>query len=302
MDAAKKPGTAFSRQVKTSAGQKLLDGRPLAWSNWMRYVNTATSEQQHNLVAFEHSGALYYKTCRAVGAFEELLLLDEAANPGKARASGAQKSDTLWPREVYSCAKCGDCFSSELSLTKHHRHSHPEKQRGVHCCSQCDYSTSIRSRLNQHMLTHTAERPFVCEMCKKDFTWRSDLNVHLLTHTQERPYECPDCGQRFNCLSHMNRHRKSHSRDPRPHVCPHCGKCYARRDYLKVHMTTHETERRHQCPACARRFTDPSNAKHHYNFVHLKKYPLSCPHCDKGFASRRDVRRHVLAEHENCEK
>ncbi|KAL3189259.1 hypothetical protein MRX96_002929 [Rhipicephalus microplus] len=88
-----------ARVVKTSAGQKLLDGRPLAWSNWMRYVNTATSEQQHNLVAFEHSGALYYKTCRAVGAFEELLLLDEAANPGKARASGAQKSATL--RQVF---------------------------------------------------------------------------------------------------------------------------------------------------------------------------------------------------------
>ncbi|KAL1482559.1 hypothetical protein MTO96_033713 [Rhipicephalus appendiculatus] len=213
-----------------------------------------------------------------------------------------EERNTLWPREVHPCAKCGDCFSSELSLAKHHRLRHPEKLRGIHCCSQCDYSTSIRSRLSQHMLTHTAERPFVCEMCHKDFTWRSDLTAHLITHTQERPYECPECGQRFNCLSHMNRHRKSHSRDPRPHVCPHCGKCYARRDYLKVHVTTHETERRHPCPACGRRFTDPSNARHHYNFVHLKKYPLSCPHCGKGFPSRRDVRRHVLVEHEGQEK
>ncbi|KAL1486525.1 hypothetical protein MTO96_031345, partial [Rhipicephalus appendiculatus] len=78
--------------VITGAGQTILDGRPLAWSNWMRYVNTASSGQQHNLVAFQRSGAVYYRTCRAVGAFEELLLLDEAADSGKASASGAQQS------------------------------------------------------------------------------------------------------------------------------------------------------------------------------------------------------------------
>lgn len=301
-DAATTPRTTFARQVKTSAGQAVVDGRPLAWSNWMRYVNTTTSGQQHNLVAFERAGGIYYRTCRPVGAFEELLLLDERADSGKSSASGAQKSDSIWPREVYPCAKCHDCFSSEMSLAKHRRLCHPETPRGMHRCSQCDYSTSIRSRLNQHMLTHTAERPFVCEMCNKDFTWRSDLSVHLITHTQERPYECPECGERFNSPSHVNRHRKRHSSDSRPHVCPYCGKCYARRDYLKVHVSTHTTERRHECPECRRRFTDPSNARHHYNFVHAKKYPLSCPHCGKGFPSRRDVRRHVLREHEGQEK
>ncbi|XP_065282659.2 histone-lysine N-methyltransferase PRDM9-like isoform X2 [Dermacentor albipictus] len=295
------PETRFLRKVHTGTKGRQVDGRPLALSNWMRYVNSAPAGQDPNLVAFERAGAIYYRTCKAVGAFEELLLLDETADTRKSSASGTQKKDSLRPREVFSCTKCGDCFSSQMYLERHDRHHHTERPQGAHSCSTCSYSTNQRWRLDQHSLTHTGERPYVCEICKKDFTWRTDLNVHLLAHTQERPYECPECGERFNCPSHLQRHKKMHSRDPRPHVCPDCGKCYARKDYLKVHLLTHVAERRYECAECGRKFADPSNARHHYLFVHAKQYPLSCPHCGKGFASRRDVRRHVRARHDGQE-
>lgn len=301
LEKLKKPRTRFSRKVQTGTEASLVDGRPLAFSNWMRYVNSAPAGQQPNLVAFERAGAVYYRTCKTVGAFEELLLLDEKAGTRKSTASGTQKKHSLRPREVFSCTKCGDCFSSPEYLARHDRHRHPERPQGALRCSTCDFSTNKRWRLDQHNFTHTGERPYVCEICQKDYTWRTDLNVHLLTHTQERPYECKVCGERFNCPSHLLRHKKMHSSDPRPHVCSNCGKCYARKDYLKVHMLTHATERQYECAECGRRFADPSNAKHHYSFVHAKQYPLSCPHCGKGFASRRDVRRHVLARHDGQE-
>nr|XP_054925958.1 zinc finger protein 239-like isoform X1 [Dermacentor andersoni] len=295
------PETRFLRKVHTGTKGRLVDGRPLALSNWMRYVNSAPAGQDPNLVAFERAGAIYYRTCKAVGAFEELLLLDETADARKSSASVTQKKDSLRPREVFSCTKCGDCFSSQMCLERHNRHHHTERPQGAHSCSTCGYSTNQRWRFDQHSLTHTGERPYVCEICKKDFTWRTDLNVHLLAHTQERPYECPECGERFNCPSHLHRHKKMHSGDPRPHVCPDCGKCYARKDYLKVHVLTHVAERRYECAECGRKFADPSNARHHYLFVHAKQYPLSCPHCGQGFASRRDVRRHVRARHDGQE-
>ncbi|KAH6932461.1 hypothetical protein HPB50_006186 [Hyalomma asiaticum] len=289
--------------VHTATGNAVVEGRPVALSNWMRYVNTASRGQQHNLVAFERAGALYYRTCRAVGAFEELLLLNESVDFRISNASGSPRRESLLHSEViYSCGKCGDCFSSRGSLTRHDRYHHADRPLGVYTCSQCDYSTNRRSNLEQHVMTHTGERPYVCEICQKDFTWRSDLNIHLLTHTKERPYECPDCGERFNCPSHLLRHRKMHSNDSRPHACPHCGKCYARKDYLKVHVRTHMKDKQHECQECGRKFVDPSNARHHYQFVHAKQYPFSCPHCSKGFASRRDVRRHVLARHDGEEE
>lgn len=303
LGALKSPTTRFSRQVHTATGNAVVEGRPIALSNWMRYVNTASRGQQHNLVPFERAGALYYKTCRVVGAFEELLLLNESADLRISSTSGSPRRESLLRSEVvYSCGKCGDCFSSRASLTRHDRYHHADRPLGLYTCSQCDYSTNRRPNLDQHVMTHTGERPYVCEICQKDFTWRSDLNVHLLTHTKERPYECPDCGERFNCPSHLLRHRKMHSSDSRPHACPHCGKCYARKDYLKVHVRTHMKDKQHECQECGRKFVDPSNARHHYQFVHAKQYPFSCPHCSKGFASRRDVRRHVLARHDGEEE
>lgn len=52
----------------------LVDGRPLDKSNWMRYMNSAASPREQNLVAYMRHGNIYYRTHKAVGAGEELLV------------------------------------------------------------------------------------------------------------------------------------------------------------------------------------------------------------------------------------
>ena len=59
-----------------------------------------------------------------------------------------------------------------------------------------------QTALNQHIRTHTKEKPFVCSYddaadpsknCKKTFTCKANLKAHMRFHTGEKPYVCKHC-------------------------------------------------------------------------------------------------------------
>ena len=51
-----------------------IDGTNKTMSNWMRYINCASNEDQQNLIAYQLHGEVYYKTIRAINIGEELLV------------------------------------------------------------------------------------------------------------------------------------------------------------------------------------------------------------------------------------
>ncbi|KAK8783853.1 hypothetical protein V5799_009780, partial [Amblyomma americanum] len=129
----------------------LVDGRPLDSSNWMRYVNCAASPQEQNLVAFTRHGNIYYRTPKAVGAGEELLVWYGAAFArelgllGKPRGSGPSAKEDgdseARPQPVFSCDTCGEPFYTPDCLEKHRRHNHLQRPERRHRCAHCPYSS-----------------------------------------------------------------------------------------------------------------------------------------------------------------
>jgi hypothetical protein len=50
-----------------------IDANDSSQSNWMRYVNCARTESEQNLMAYQHRGAIFYRTFTPIAAGTELL-------------------------------------------------------------------------------------------------------------------------------------------------------------------------------------------------------------------------------------
>ncbi|XP_072122939.1 histone-lysine N-methyltransferase PRDM9 [Mobula birostris] len=59
---------------KANKELEYIDAQDEAKSNWMRFVNCARKEEEQNLVAFQHCGNIYYRTCKPVPPHCELLV------------------------------------------------------------------------------------------------------------------------------------------------------------------------------------------------------------------------------------
>ena len=54
-------------------------------------------------------------------------------------------------------------------------------------CNECQYSCTLASNLEKHMLIHSGKKPFSCDKCDYRSTQASNLKTHMRKHTGEKP-------------------------------------------------------------------------------------------------------------------
>lgn len=107
-----------------------------------------------------------------------------------------------------------------------------------------------------------------CPTCQKQFRGRSELQNHLRTHSGEKPLKCSfaGCQKRYAHSSNLRAHERTHA-GVKPYACHYdgCGKSFAHSVSLKEHIWMHAGFQPYVCPyeGCEKKFTQVSNFARH---------------------------------------
>ncbi|XP_063834833.1 zinc finger protein 311-like isoform X1 [Ostrinia nubilalis] len=238
---------------------------------------------------------------------------------------------------VYKCEDCIKGFTYKASYEKHmEKHS---EASGEYICNICKQRMPTEDKLHSHQRYHQVRYKCPdCELVRMcPGTIREHyFATHAQGYTQSK---CPHCPKMFKRPRALRKHVcQVHSTRPRV-TCAHCAKSYANKAVLKTHMMllhpkevsaveaskrcvcrecgkgfhspshlkkhslTHSIRKDFYCVECDKSFKSDETLKHHLKtalpHVNYSELPLPCQHCDKRFAIRRDLDRHVNRVHLN---
>uniref|UniRef100_A0A1A7Z1R9 Zinc finger protein 507 n=1 Tax=Iconisemion striatum TaxID=60296 RepID=A0A1A7Z1R9_9TELE len=79
-------------------------------------------------------------------------------------------------------------------------------------CRLCDYSSSNKGYIKQHLRVHKHRVPYQCPICEHKASDSKDLEEHMIYHCKTRMYQCKQCSETFHYKSQLRSHeREQHS-------------------------------------------------------------------------------------------
>ncbi|PVU97887.1 hypothetical protein BB561_000279 [Smittium simulii] len=179
--------------------------------------------------------------------------------------------------------------------------------KNIYTCKYCNKSYAKPSKLEEHIRTHTGERPYKCMFpgCDKAYMRLSHLTVHTRSHDDksERKYKCSieGCNASFNTNQHLKRHISSHNNE-KPYKCTFegCNQSFSKHNLLHAHLCKHNGTNPYKCTFenCGKSFTTPSKLKAHEQTHNLTpKYMCGYSNCFSKFTKLVDLKAHIKESH-----
>lgn len=221
---------------------------------------------------------------------------------------------------------CNVCYKeiSTRSTLLRHMETHDNNRQLKHECETCNKRFYTNENLKKHIKRHLGETKFSCDLCPKKFYVLSALGVHYKSSHKSQPLNCLECSAQFYHPLQLEQHDRNHRE--KVYICDICGKKFPKKNRLTKHKKYHSLERPFGCPTCQRRFKTKADLTSHIKLRHVetdrreicyicgkmvpvgtltihidihKDRSVKCPDCDKIFASKIILDRHINHIHIN---
>ncbi|XP_037529206.1 zinc finger protein 358-like [Rhipicephalus sanguineus] len=152
-------------------------------------------------------------------------------------------------------------------------------------CSQCEKHFADQWNLGRHMRIHTGERPFKCDLCPMDFTLKTTLTTHLhLRSGNARIEECVAWNEVPPDPPAASVPLASRGRPAGVTNQP----CILVSDASIANINI----RPYKCPHCDKGFADKWHLRRHIR-IHTGDRPFSCPFCPMAFNQKNTLIGHM---------
>ncbi|KAI5847547.1 hypothetical protein BZA05DRAFT_405174 [Tricharina praecox] len=192
----------------------------------------------------------------------------------------------------------------------------PRPKKYVCTHEGCDKSFARPCRLDEHLRSHSGDRPFKCtfdpEQCDKSFLRDSHLKAHIKAmHIKTKPYRCTFLipPGREDDRGEFGFKRKASEPAEGPNGMRECGASFSTNQHLKRHVDSHLKTFPYICkdhPPCAAGFRKKGVLTRHIRSEHLGLKPWACPHksiddankpCSAAFDTKGKLGNHVATQH-----
>jgi KRAB domain-containing zinc finger protein len=117
------------------------------------------------------------------------------------------------PTRDYKCNQCTKTFKDPEVHKRHlKRHAGLIARKFVCTFAGCDKRFHQKFTLDNHILTHTREKPHKCMYCEAAYAQKYDLTKHLKVHVGDRIYSCTfeGCDEAFRLQVELKEHYAIH--------------------------------------------------------------------------------------------
>ncbi|XP_073812572.1 uncharacterized protein isoform X16 [Musca autumnalis] len=205
--------------------------------------------------------------------------------------------------EKLRCPKCELMVHTFSDMRAHFRLDHNDDHGFVECCGR---RFATRKFLAEHIMVHYNPEHFKCKTCNKICRDSTQLEAHEQTHLPNPPeakykktFQCEKCSKTFSSKASFEHHMvaKHVPREEFKFECPECKKKYACEAYLSRHLKYHFPDKEFICEICGAVKPTLDTLKKHEKKVHAPKVAAQCKYCQKWYATRSHMLRHVLNMH-----
>ena len=133
---------------------------------------------------------------------------------------------------------CVSCISEFKSTQEYCKHKCMKAcvNRKCGCCLKVFKNLW---HLREHLITHTAEKPYECTQCKTKFRRKRELEVHETRHNSKKPFSCQHCDETFSSDTYLKQHQRKVHR-AKKFICHICNHAFMHRCALTNHVRFHE--------------------------------------------------------------